>query len=152
MAATVAPAMAASTKRNVSPARSKAWTPPAKRRIASAASKASRVFPAAMPSEVSAVPAVVRLTRKAATNTLGHRPAPPTSSAASAMPLAGHTALALVLPKASESPSLPATKYAAASSASCAGRGSKGGRRPFDELSLGMPLLRGRKAYTEGPG
>jgi len=53
------------------------------------------VLPAATPSDVATDPAVVTLTRKAPTATAGHTRGPKRRNAASAIPVGGHTAVAL---------------------------------------------------------
>jgi len=73
-------------------------------------SSASRVLPAAIPRDDAIDPAVVTFTRNAPREIAGHMWLPYRRSAASAIPVGGHTAVALACTKASESPSLPATK------------------------------------------
>ena len=91
-------------------ARSKTRSPPAKRSTSQAPTRPSSVFPAAMPRPLRTDPAVVTLTRNAAARMAGQAPRPRIKNAARAMPLAGQTAEALALTKASLSPSLPAMK------------------------------------------
>ena len=101
---------AAITNLKMSCARSKAATPPAKRSTSAAPTSASSVLPAAMPSDVSTVPAVLTLTKKAPAKTTGQMPRPSSSTATSAMPAGGHTAVAFAWTLANARPSLPATK------------------------------------------
>ena len=68
------------------------------------------MLPAAMPSDDAVDPAVVTFTRNAPRKMAGHMWLPYRRSAASAIPVGGHTAVALAWTKASESPSFPATK------------------------------------------
>jgi len=63
-----------------------------------------------MAREVTTEPAVVRLTRKAPARMAGQTRYPSRRKAARAMPVQGHTALALALTNASFSPSFPAAK------------------------------------------
>src|SRR2546427_9688797 len=67
-----------------------------------------------MPSEVMRVPAVVRLARSAARNTPGQTQVPMSKRAARAIPVGGHTAVALAFRNARVRPSLAAVKYSAA--------------------------------------
>ena len=92
--------------------------PPATRVASIAPRDASRVLPMAMVIEVTTVMArdvpaglwVVRLTRKAPSITAGHNRYPQSRIAASARPVGGQTAEALVFNRANERPSLPAAK------------------------------------------
>ena len=79
-----------------------------------APTSASTVLPAAMPADAVSDPDVIALTRNAPTAMAGQMRGPNSSTAASATPVAGQTALAAEWTKASESPSRPETKYAAA--------------------------------------
>jgi hypothetical protein len=90
--------------------RSNASRPAANRMTREAPAIASRVFPAAMPSEVATDPAVVTLTRKAPRRMAGHARTPRRMRAASAIPVGGQTAVALGWTRASFRPSLPAAK------------------------------------------
>src|SRR2546426_5343183 len=94
-----------------SAARSKAALPRANRVTRALPAAASRLFPTAIPSAVAIDPAVVRLTRNAATKMAGHTPGPSRRKAASAIPVGAHTAVALGCTTASLKPSLPAAKY-----------------------------------------
>ena len=85
---------ASATNLKMSCARSKAATPPAKRSTRNAPTSASSVLPAAMPSDESTDPAVVRLTAKAPAKIAGQMPRPSSSTAASAMPVGGQTGVA----------------------------------------------------------
>src|SRR5437870_7966349 len=67
-----------------------------------------------MPSEVTSVPAVVRLARNAPRNTPGHTRVPRSKRAARAIPVGGQTAVALAFRNARVRPSLAAVKYNAA--------------------------------------
>ena len=89
--------------------RSNAWRPAANSSTKRAIITASRVLPAAMPSEVATEPAVLRFTTNAPMVTDGQTHAPQSSSEASAMPVGGHTGLALACTEVKSSPSLPAT-------------------------------------------
>src|SRR5215467_4261695 len=91
-------------------ARAKARRPEAKRVTRYDPAKASRVLPAAMPSDVHTDPAVVTLAMKAPTKIAGHIRVPRRSRAASAMPAAGQTDVAFAWTKASRRPSLAATR------------------------------------------
>jgi hypothetical protein len=102
------PARAANLK--TSCALSKARSPLASRRTSHAPTTPSSVFPVAMPKEVKAEPAVVMFTRKALARTPGQTRRPKTRKAASAMPVGGHTGVALTWRNASLSPSLAAMK------------------------------------------
>ncbi len=66
------------------------------------------MLPSAMPSEVATEPAVVTFTTKAPTATAGQARRPSSSSAARAIPVGGHTAVALACTEAKSRPSLPA--------------------------------------------
>src|SRR5437667_10299498 len=68
-----------------------------------------------MPSEVVTEPAVVTLATKAPMKMLGHIRRPSRSNAARAIPVGGHTAVALACTRASFNPSLAAATYRAAS-------------------------------------
>ena len=70
----------------------------------------SRVLPTAMAIEVETEPAVVTFTRKAPSKIAGQMRYPSTKAAANAIPVGGHTAVALAFTKASRSPNLPAAK------------------------------------------
>jgi len=61
-----------------------------------------------MPSDVQTDPAVVTFTSNAPTKIAGHTRYPYSSIAANAIPVGGHTAVALACSKASVSPSFPA--------------------------------------------
>jgi hypothetical protein len=106
-AAAAAAGIASPAATNTPDACRNAAVPPA-RETSAAPTNPSSVLPAAIASDESTWPVVVMLTRKAPTAMAGHRPRPPSSSAASATPAGGHTALALAWVKASDSPSLPA--------------------------------------------
>src|SRR5580704_6196819 len=67
-----------------------------------------------MPTDVSTEPAVVKFTTNAPIRIPGQTQYPYTSSAAIAIPVHGHTAVALACTYASCNPSFPATKYTAA--------------------------------------
>jgi hypothetical protein len=69
--------------------------PPAKRATSVAPSTASSVLPNATPTELATDPDVVTLTRNAPISTAGVNRSPPSSSAASAMPVGNQTAAAL---------------------------------------------------------
>ena len=71
------------------------------------------MLPNAMAAEAAIAPDVLRLTRKAPTVTAGHVRMPNMSRAATAIPVGGHTALALAFTNANERPSRPARKYTA---------------------------------------
>jgi hypothetical protein len=86
---------AQSANRRISQVLSKTRRPFAKRVTKYDARTASRVFPIAIPREVSAEPAVVRFTRKAPAKMAGQKPDPKVSSAVIAMPVGGHTGDAL---------------------------------------------------------
>jgi hypothetical protein len=108
-ALTAAAGSAAAAKVKTSRGRSNARTPAASRSTSQAPSSPSSVLPSAMPSEVATEPAVVTFTTKAPTATAGHARRPSRSSAASAIPVGGHTAVALACTEAKSRPSLPAT-------------------------------------------
>jgi len=111
VALTVVLASAARSVKAPTPrARSKARVPPAKRFTSEAPTTASSVLPAAMPSDVATDPAVVRLARKAPSSTAGEARSPRISSAASAIPAGGQTAVALAWTKARLSPSFAVRK------------------------------------------
>jgi hypothetical protein len=95
VALTRAPGTTATANAKMSCARSKANRPWAKRLTSQAPKSPSRVLPAATPSDVATDPAVVTLTRKAPTATAGHTRGPKRRNAASAIPVGGHTAVAL---------------------------------------------------------
>ena len=101
---------ASTTKRRKLRARSKACAPPAYRSTNSAPITASSVLPAAMPIELTIAPAMPMLTRNAPTKIAGQTRTPRSSTAASAIPVGGHTGEALAWTKAKCSPSLPARK------------------------------------------
>ncbi len=84
--------------------------PPAQCRISRPPTTASSVLPTAISAEVSKVPAVVALAAKAAATIAGQTRKPPSSTAASAMPLGAQIGLALGLTEASRRPSLANTK------------------------------------------
>ena len=71
---------------------------------------ASRVLPVAMPSDEATDPAVVTFTRNAPRKIAGHTGNPYSRRAASAMPVGGHTAVALAWTNASDRPIFPAAK------------------------------------------
>src|SRR2546428_12707233 len=93
---------------------SNASRPPANLLTREAPSRASSVFPAATPSEVRGVPAVVRLARNAPRSTPGQTRVPMSKRAARAIPVGGQTAVALAFRNARVRPSLAAVKYNAA--------------------------------------
>ena len=68
----------------------------ATRRSRNAPATASSVFPAAMPSTAGSGTPVHEFARKAPRATAGHIRYPPSRSAASAMPVGGHTAVMLL--------------------------------------------------------
>jgi len=68
------------------------------------------VLPAAIPRDVATVPAVVIFARYAPAKMPGQTRYPNTRNAARAIPVGGHTAVALACTKASFSPSLAAIK------------------------------------------
>src|SRR5580692_5769329 len=70
--------------------------------------------------DVATEPAVVRLTRNAPIKMPGQTLYPNTSNAATAIPVHGHTAVALACTYASCRPSFPATKYTTARPATVA--------------------------------
>jgi hypothetical protein len=72
------------------------------------------------PNEVATVPTVVKLTKNAPIKTPGQTLYPNISKAAIAIPVHGHTAVALACTYASSKPSFPAAKYTAASPATVA--------------------------------
>src|SRR5262249_5358206 len=109
--------------------------PLAKRPTSHAPRSPSRVLPAAMASEVPIVPDVVTLTTKAPAATAIHARGPTSRSAARAIPVAGHTAVALALTNASCSPSFPARMYRAVMPAIAAHRGG-----PKDAIRERPPL------------
>jgi hypothetical protein len=110
VALTVVLAMPASPAKRKTPCGcSNARVPVAKRRTRKAPITPSSVLPAAMASDVATVPAVVRLTRNAPRSTPGQIAGPKIRNAASAMPLGGHTAVALAFTNASCRPIFPAT-------------------------------------------
>src|SRR5215813_12713844 len=74
---------------------SKTLRPRAKRVTRKAASRASSVFPAAMPKDVAAVPCVVKLAMNAPIKIAGQKREPSVRKAAMAMPVGGHTGAAL---------------------------------------------------------
>ena len=80
--------------------------PPDQRSIRKPPTTASSVLPSAMTAEVSSVPAVVALAAKAPIKIAGHMRRPPSSTAASAMPVGGQIGLALGLIEASCKPEL----------------------------------------------
>src|SRR5215510_11855682 len=102
------PASAANAKKLR--ARRKTSRPPAQRFTSQTPTTASSVLPAAMPSDEATDPAVVTFTRNAPRKIAGHAEYPYSSRAASAMPVGGHTAVALAWMNASDRPILPATK------------------------------------------
>jgi hypothetical protein len=61
-----------------------------------------------MPNDEASIPVVVTFTIKAPINTDGHRLIPNNSSATSAMPVGGQTAVALAFRKACVRPNFPA--------------------------------------------
>ena len=73
------------------------------------------MLPKAIPNDARNDPDVVRLTRRAPSAMPGQIHGPTINTAASAIPVGGHTALVLALRKARLSPSRPATKYASTS-------------------------------------
>src|SRR6266508_5211547 len=94
----------------ISWARSKALRPLANRLRKRAPTNPSSVLPVAMPSDVATEPAVVTFAKKAPRKIAGQTREPSNTKAASAMPVPGHTELALGYTNASFSPSLAATK------------------------------------------
>src|SRR5690348_4889647 len=106
---------AASVNFAMSGACSKTREPLANRFTSHAPTRPSRVFPVAMPSEVSAVPAVSAFTRNAPAKIAGQTRYPSSRNATSAIAVGGHTAVALGFTNARRRPSLPATKYTATS-------------------------------------
>ena len=99
---TASPAIA-----NTPDARRSAAAPPT-RATSTAPTRASRVLPPAIAIDDSTSPVVVKLTMKAPSAMAGQTPRPPRSSAPSATPAGGHTALALTCTNARDRPSLPA--------------------------------------------
>src|SRR5438445_10108753 len=95
---------ASTANRNTSAGRLKHSTPPAKRRTSAAPTTASNEFPAAIPSDVRTVPAVVTFTRKAPTNTAGQTRGPSAIAAAMPMPVGGQIAVAFACTTAYASP------------------------------------------------
>src|SRR5262249_48899552 len=87
--------LAATAKRDTSRARSNARGPFAKRWTREAPASASSVLPTATPSDVATEPWVVRLTRNAPAKIAGQTRGPARRTAASAMPVGGHTGVAL---------------------------------------------------------
>ena len=102
---------------------------------------ASSELPTAMPNDEGTSAVVVTFTRKAPIAIPGQTRRPIRSSAASAMPVGGHTAVVLVLTSARLSPNLPATKYAAARPRIDRARGKSPrdgiGRRPIARRAYG---------------
>lgn len=94
-------------KRNTSGARSKTSTARANRITSHAPSTPSSVLPAAIPADVRIAPDVVTFTTNAPAKIAGHSRRRVSSSAAIAIPVGGHTALALACTNASDRPSLP---------------------------------------------
>ena len=90
--------------------RSNAWQPFANRVTSQPPRSASSVLPLAIPSDVQADPAVVTLTRNAPAKSAGQTRYPSSSVAASAMPVGGHTVVALGCTEARVRPTFPATK------------------------------------------
>src|SRR5580658_1531720 len=74
----------------------------------------------AIPIDVSTEPAVVKLTKNAPIKMPGQTPYPKINNAAIAIPVHGHTAVALACTDAICNPSLPATKYTTARPATIA--------------------------------
>jgi cyanate permease len=70
---------------------------------------ASLALPAAIRRELDHEPVVVWFTTNAAAKIIGHTRAPNSKAAAMAIPVGGHTAVALELTNARLSPPLPAT-------------------------------------------
>src|SRR5262249_1355846 len=103
-------APASRTKRNVSIAPSNAARPLGKRRTRYAPASPSSVLPAATPRHVATEPDVVMFATNAPTVTAGQAPYPSRSSPAIAIPVGGHTAVALACTIASSSPSFAVTK------------------------------------------
>src|SRR5262249_16041070 len=100
---------AASTKKVItSCARANARRPEAKRVTRYVPSTASRVLPTAIPSDVETDPAVVTLARNAPTKIAGHIRVPRMRRAASAMPAAGQTGVALAWTNARRGPGVAA--------------------------------------------
>jgi hypothetical protein len=95
VALATAPGTTATVNMKMSRVRSKAYRPWAKRLTSQVLKSPSSVLPAAMPIEVATDPAVVTLTRNAPRATAGHTRVPNRRKAASAIPLGGHTAVAL---------------------------------------------------------
>ena len=94
----------------MSRARSNASEPFANRVTSHAPRTPSSVLPVAMPSDVHRFPAVVTFARNAPSRIAGQTRGPSSSIEASAIPVGGHTAVALAWTKASMSPSLAAAK------------------------------------------
>ncbi len=92
-AVAAAPASAANMKKLR--ARRKTSPPPAQRCTSHTPRSASSVLPVAMPRDEATDPAVVTFTRKAPRKIAGHNERPYSRSAASAIPVGGHTAVAL---------------------------------------------------------
>src|SRR5260370_22530735 len=125
---------------------SNARRPLAYRMTRKAAMTASKVLPVEMPIEVRTEPAVVRLTRKAPAKMNGQKRKPSATSVAIAMPVGGHTGVALGWTEARRRLNFPATMEAAQTPS------------PI-RLSLGGGARRLRKsrtqvseALTPGPG
>src|SRR5512145_720760 len=79
--------------------------------MSSAPMSASSVLPIAIPAETGHDPDTSTLTSNAPAVITGHIRVPSTSSAARAMPVGGHTGLALACRDARRSPSMAAAKY-----------------------------------------
>src|SRR5437660_1684053 len=96
-------------KRRMSLAQSNARRPLAYRITRKDAMTASKVLPVAMPIEVRIEPAVVRLTRKAPAKMNGQKRRPRATSVAIAIPVGGHTGVALGWTEARRRLNFPAT-------------------------------------------
>src|SRR5712692_530320 len=96
-------------KRKMSQLFSNTLGPLAKRITRKEPSRASRVLPVAMPTEVRTEPAVVTLTRNAPIKMAGQKRRPRAINVATAMPVGGHTGVALGWTEAKRRLSLAAT-------------------------------------------
>src|SRR6266851_2935007 len=106
-------APAKNANRRMSLLHSNAWRPLAYRMTRKEAMTASKVLPVAMPIEVRTEPAVLRLTRKAPAKMDGQKRIPRATSVAIAIPVGGHTGVALGWTEARRRLNFPATMYAA---------------------------------------
>src|SRR5712664_2656110 len=100
---------AKNAKRRMSLVQSNAWRPWAYRITRKDAMTASKVLPVAMPIDVSTEPAVVRLTRRAPAKMDGQKRRPMATNVAIAIPVGGHTGVALGWTEARRRLHFPAT-------------------------------------------